>query len=74
MPAARGKSAEESLLRRLLVEMEGLRIEFSREGLDLVGVNHVGRRREALAGRDVVKSETACFRVRHDRLHLSLAF
>ena len=39
-----------------------------REGLDLVGVNHVGRRREALTGRHVVESETACFCIRHDRL------
>ena len=68
MPTARREAAEESVLRRLLVEMEGLGIEFFREGLDLIGVDAVGRRGETLTRRHVVESETACDCIAHDRL------
>ena len=69
MPAARRQAAEKRVLRRLFVEMEGLRIELFRESLDLLGFDAMGTGGEAPPGRDVVEIEIIA--VCHFRLHVT---
>src|SRR5690606_22103854 len=49
MPAGGAQSPEEAVLRRLLVEMEGLRVVAAGERLDLVGLEDVRAEVEAAA-------------------------
>jgi hypothetical protein len=67
VPAARRQSAEERVVRGLFVEVEGLRIEFGREHLDLIGVNAEPPRAKGLADRKVFG-----IALRHPRLHFAL--
>ena len=56
MPAAGGQAAEESLLRRRFVEMEGLGIVLLGELLDLFGAHgERARRAQYLAGLEVIE-------------------
>ena len=57
VPAARREPAEQGLLRRLAVEMEGLRIEFAREGLDGFRVDALRSRFEALSDSQVLEKK-----------------
>ena len=54
MPAARGEASEDRVLRGVLVEVEGLRIELGRERFDLRGVERVRRAFKALPDVEIV--------------------
>src|SRR5690242_3074581 len=59
MPAARGEAAENRAASRLAVEMERLRIQFSREALDPRLVHAQAARAVGLAGGEVLEVFTA---------------
>jgi hypothetical protein len=56
MPARGGKPAQDAFAPRLLVQVEGLRVELAREGDDLPGRHELGAEREADAGRKSSKA------------------
>src|SRR5262249_31656585 len=53
MPAARHQAAEQSVLSRLTIEMEGLRVELVRKRFDLRFVNRMRSAGESLSGMKV---------------------
>src|SRR5262245_47180350 len=57
VPTARDQSLERRSLRKLRIEVKWLRIELSREGLDLLRIDSVRAAREALANLKVVEIE-----------------
>src|SRR5262245_29169562 len=62
MPAARRQTIEERALRRLLIEVEGLRVELLRKSLDLRFVKSMRTAGEALTGVKVFEIEAfVCF-------------
>src|SRR5262249_59587957 len=71
VPAARRQSAKQRVRRFLLVEVEGLRVELTGEGLDLLRVDDTGRAREPPSDGEAVEIEAALspeflwFRHRH---------
>jgi hypothetical protein len=57
MPAACGQSGKQRALRRLVIEVEGLRIELAGEGLDLRRVDDVGRAAKTPSDGEVLQVE-----------------
>src|SRR5262249_61767452 len=62
VPAARRQSGKQCALRRLLVEVEGLRIELAGERLDLRRVDAVGRAREPPSDGEILEIEATLSR------------